>query len=237
MSVEQRRGILRLLPKSGKDITHIQNWRPISLLNTDYKILATVLARRLQNVLQTTIALDQSGYLKGRFIGFNIRTIFDAIEIGSESDKLFIAFLDFEKAFDTINRDFMDKCLTCYGFPSHFKKWITILYNDMESCILNNGFTSNYFPLKRGVRQGCPLSALLFITVVEVLADAIRKNKHVKGITVNGFESKITQLADDTTLFLKDIRSLQICLNLIQMFFQASGLKLNQTKTEVLCVG
>ena len=127
--------------------------------------------------------------------------------------------------------------MTGYGFPSNLNKWIKILYNDIETCILNNRFTSNYFPLKRGVRQGCPLSALLFITVVEVLADAIRKNKHVKGITVNGFESKITQLADDTTLFLKDIRSLQICLNLIQMFFQASGLKLNQTKTEILCVG
>ena len=119
MSVEQRRGILRLLPKSGKELTHIKNWRPISLLNTDYKILATVLAKRLQKVLQTTIALDQSGYLKGRFIGFNIRTIFDAIEIGAESDQLFIAFLDFEKAFDTVNRDFMEKCLTCYGFPSN----------------------------------------------------------------------------------------------------------------------
>ena len=107
----------------------------------------------------------------------------------------------------------------------------------MSSCILNNGFTSDYFTIKRGVRQGCPLSALLFILVVEVLADTIRRNKHVKGITVNGFESKITQLADDTTLILKDIRSLQICLKLIQMCFQASGLKLNQTKTEVLCVG
>ena len=77
LSTEQKRSVLRLLPKKGKDLTDIKNWRPISLLNTDYKILASVLANRLQTVLPSIISLDQNGYLKGRYIGFNIRTICD----------------------------------------------------------------------------------------------------------------------------------------------------------------
>lgn len=237
LSVEQRRGILRLLPKKGKDITHIQNWRPISLLNSDYKILAAVLANRLQKVLPSVISSDQNGYLKGRFIGLNIRTIFDAIEMGANTDNLFLAFLDFEKAFDTLDRSFLDKCLCSYSFPDYFRQWISIMYTDIESSIINNGFTSEYFPLKRGVRQGCPLSALLFIIVVEALAHAIRENKNIRGIHLNGLDTKVTQLADDTTLILKDILSLQFSMNLLNMFFQASGLKLNQGKTEVLVVG
>ena len=81
LSTEQKRSILRLLPKKGKDLTDIKNWRSISLLNTDYKILASVLANQLQTVLPSIISLDQNGYLKGRCIGFNIRTICDLIQL------------------------------------------------------------------------------------------------------------------------------------------------------------
>ena len=111
------------------------------------------------------------------------------------------------------------------------------MYTDIESCIINNGFTTPYFPLKRGVRQGCPLSAFFFIMVAEVLACTIRDNKSVKGIDVNNITVKVTQLADDMIIIVKDIMSLQLSLNIINMFYQASGLKLNYTKTEILATG
>ena len=151
-------------------------------------------------------------------------------------ENVFFAFLDYEKTFDTVHREFLDKCLNHFGFPNYFKEWISIMYTDIESCIINNGFTTPYFPLKRGVRQGCPLSALLFIMVAEVLACAIR-DKSVKGIDVNNTTVKVTQLADDMTIIVKDIMSLQLSLNIINMFYQASGLKLNYTKTEILATG
>ena len=111
------------------------------------------------------------------------------------------------------------------------------MYTDISSCVINNGFTTSYFKLKCGVRQGCPLSALLFIMAAETLAISIRKNKNIKGINFNENEVKLTQLADDTTLFLKDIQSLQIALNLLYMFYKGSGLKLNYSKTEILSLG
>ena len=237
LSTEQRRSIITLIPKKEKDLTDIRNWRPISLLNTDYKLITTTLANRLQNVLQSLIANDQTAYLKGRFIGFNIRTIIDIIEDGTKTDSLFLAFLDFEKAFDSLDHNFMHKCLINFGFPQYFRSWVEIIYNKIEGAVINNGYTTKYFQIKRGVRQGCPLSALLFILIVEVLAIAIRNNPNIKGYHIKGTNVKITQFADDTTIITKDILSLQLALNIINMFYQETGLKLNFKKTEIMIVG
>ena len=237
LSAEQRRSVLQLLPQKGKDLTHLKNWRPISLLNTDYKILTSALSERLQKVLPNIIASDQNGYLRGRFIGLNIRTLMDVIDIGNNMENVFLAFLDYEKAFDSIDRNFLTKCLKAFSFPEYMINWIKFIYTKTECTIINNGFTSKYFQLERGVRQGCPLSALLFLCVVEVLANNMRENPNIKGIKINNSEVKITQLADDMTLILTNINSLQLCINIINLFYQASGLKLNSSKTEVFAIG
>ena len=238
LSSEQKRAVLRLIPKKDKDITRLKNWRPISLLNTDYKLLTHILATRLQIVLPSIISKDQSGYLKNRFIGINIRSIIDIISSIEENDEsALLAFLDFEKAFDKINWNFMKSCLKQFGFGENFQKWIKILYTDIESCVINNGTTSKYFKPKCGIRQGCPLSALLFIIAVETLTNALKNNKNINGVIIGNKEFKLTQLADDTTLFLKDINSLRQALNFLFMFQMASGLKLNYSKTEILQIG
>lgn len=101
LSNEQKRGILKLIPKKDKILTKVKNWRPISLLNTDYKLLTHVLATRLQKVLHSIISIDQSGYIKGRNISLNIRTIYDIIEkCEFERISALLVFLDFEKAYD-----------------------------------------------------------------------------------------------------------------------------------------
>ena len=110
------------------------------------------------------------------------------------------------------------------------KLWQTIF-------LLNNGYTSKYFHVRNGVLQGDPLSSLLFIIGVEILAIAIRENKNVKGIRLNETETKIGVLADDTTLFLMDILSLRNALNVILLFYFVSGLKINIDKSEVLQIG
>ena len=117
LSIEQKRAILSLIPKKGKNIRSLKNWRPISLLNTDYKIIAKVLANRLQSVLPHIISPDQSGYLKGRNIGNNLRNILDIIEYTKEFNiEGMIIFVDFEKAFDTVQWDFLQKCLLIFNF-------------------------------------------------------------------------------------------------------------------------
>jgi len=118
----------------------------LSLLNTDYKILTKVLANRLQTVLDEIISHDQSGYIKKRYIGENIRTIADIIEYYNDrSDQGIIALLDFEKAFDTVNWKFLQHALTAFNFGDRFLRWIQIFYTDISSCCLNNGNATTFF--------------------------------------------------------------------------------------------
>ena len=121
-----------------------------------------------------------------------------------------LAFLDFEKAFDSIERNFLHKCLDVFNFGSDFKKWVSLLYTDISSCVSNNGVHSDFFALERGVRQGDPLLPCLFIAAVEILAIAIRTNNSIRGISIGDQEYKLVQYADDTTGILKDEESLQM---------------------------
>ena len=239
LSIEQKRGILAIIPKKGKDLRRLKNWRPLSLLNTDYKILTKLLASRLQKVISEIVSPDQSGYIRGRYIGENIRNIYDIIQYSTITNiPGMVIALDFEKAFDSISWNFLFHTLECFKFGENFIKWIKLLYAQPECCVSNNGYHSAFFKLGRGIRQGCPISALLFLLVVEIMACHIRNNQSVKGIPlVDGNSIVISQLADDTTLFLSDINSLQNCLDFITTFSETSGLKLNTDKSEAFWIG
>ena len=203
LSVTQRRGVIKLIPKKDAELYFIKNWRPITLLNTDYKIAAKSIANRIKLVLPNLINYDQTGFLKGRFIGENIRLIDSIIQYATEKNiPGLLLFIDFEKAFDSLEWPFIHDTLRSYGFGASLIKWVKTLYSHTESCILNNGWASNFFEIQRGVRQGCPLSPYLFILSAEVLATAIRKNTNIKGISINDVEIKLSQYADDTTLIL-----------------------------------
>ena len=132
---------------------------------------------------------------------------------------------------------FLIECLKSYNFGSNFIKWIKIFYNNIQSYVGNNGFYSGFFNLTRGIRQGCPISALLFILVVETLAIKIRQEKSLRGIKINNVEIKLCQLADDTTLFLKDNRSVGLAFTILKQFERTSGLKVNLEKSTVIPIG
>jgi exonuclease III len=238
MSIDQRRGVINLIPKKDKDLRYLKNWRPISLLNTDYKILTKTLASRLKKILPSVIHPDQVAYLKGRYIGQNIRTIIDIMEYTKEK-KLegIIAFLDFEKAFDSIDWRIIDEALEKFNIGKKFRKWVKSVYHNITSCVTNCGFSSKDFKITRGVRQGCPLSAYLFIVVAEILAIRIRANRDIKGIQVGDSEIKVVQMADDTTSFLKNEEALSELLSTINDFGTLAGLKLNLTKSEAMWMG
>ena len=238
LSVDQKRGIITLIPKKDKIRTLLKNWRPISLLNTDYKILTKCLAMRLHGVLPSIINLDQTGFLKGRYIGENIRTISDIIDYTSlRHQPGIILLLDFEKAFDTIKWSFIINSLKLFNFGPDFIHWISTIYSNTESTVINHGNTGGFFKLQRGIRQGCPISPYLFIIAVEILANGIRKNNHIKGIKVGSKSIKISQLADDTTVFVSDLDSVGNVLELLKQFRLFSGLKLNVEKTVAKCIG
>jgi hypothetical protein len=189
-------------------------------------------------VLPSIIHNDQVGYIKDRYIGENIRTVIDILEYTSlKYNPGILLFIDFEKAFDTISWSFLSKTLKFFNFGAIFQQWIKLMYNNISSCILNNGHSTSFFQIKRGVRQGCPLSALLFILVAEILALNIRNNNEIVGLTFKQREIKITQLADDTTLILKDKESITKTLKLLDHFHKCAGLKLNKSKTEAIPLG
>jgi len=238
LSIDQMRGIISLTPKKDKDKLYIKNWRPIALLNTDYKLLAKILSTRLKNVISKIINPDQTGYITGRYIGENIRTVADTIEyITQNKESALIILIDFEKAFDTIKWSFIDKALKNVNLGPDFRKWVNILYKDSKSTVINNGHFTKFFKLQRGVRQGCPLSVYLFLVVVEHLACHIRNNKNISGILLNNDELKISQMADDTTIFLKSHHSIQPLINALNDFYKCSGLKTNVDKTKLYEIG
>jgi len=238
MSIEQRRGVISLIPKKDKDVRFLKNWRPISLLNTDYKILTKVLACRLQLALKEVISSDQTGYIKDRYIGENIRIIEDIVYHTTQNNaKGFIVLLDFEKAFDSVNINFLKKTLDIFSFGDNFKQWIGILYNQVSSCVINNGHTSEFFQVTRGIRQGCPISAMLFLLVVELLSAYIKQSQDIEGLTVGDETYVITQLADDTTLFVKNEKSIHCLMHVMQRFYESSGLRLNKLKCEIFILG
>ena len=147
------------------------------------------------------------------------------------------AFLDFRKAFDTIEWHYLEKALTHFNFGPNFLHWFKILHTDISSCVLNNEHASRFFSIKRGVRQGCPLSGLLFVIGLELLARAVKRDALIKGITIGNKEIKISMYADDTTVFVNDTDSILHLLNMLEKFRSISGLQVNTSKTEALWLG
>ena len=238
LSIEKRRGILTLIPKKDKNRLFLKNWRPISLLNTDYKILAKVLSNRLIKYLPQLVEDDQTGYISGRFIGCNVRLVEDVI-IFTSINKItgILLVIDFEKAFDTLRWSFIQKALEAFNFGDRFRSFVKTMYTDIATAVINNGYTSDWFKPERGVRQGCPLSPYLFLLSVEILACKIRQNKNIEGLIFNGIEIKICQLADDTTCFIKNENSLKHLLDTFRTFNKCAGLGMNTDKTSARRLG
>lgn len=238
LSYSQRKGIISQIHKGkGLDREDMNNWRPISLTNVDYKILAKVLAMRLSRVIKTLVSNDQKGFIKGRNISHILREIDDLVENekNENRDSLLLA-IDYRKAFDSVSRNFLCKIFEYFGFGDNFKKWIMILLNKRIACVKNGGHISTDFCMNRGIRQGCPISPMIFVLAVEILALRI-KQSDIKGVVLKDKRFVIKQYADDTTLLLSDENDLKKALDLIDHFASFSGLYINESKTHCMIMG
>jgi len=242
LSESQRRAIITLIHKKGNK-KQLKNYRPISLTNTDYKVLAFALSIRLQTVLDKVIGTQQTAYIKGRFIGQNIRSVLDIIEYTDrEQIPGLMLCLDFHKAFDSLEWNFMISVLKKFHFGTSFIKWIHLLYDQPIAKIKVNGWISEPIRQTRGIRQGCPVSAMAFILCTEILATAIIDNDKIEGILLPSSKGdkvthKASQYADDTTVFLKDEYQVLATVETITEFSAVAGLSLNIEKTEAMWLG
>ena len=238
LTISQRRGVITLIPKEDGSLMDLSNWRPITLLNVDCKIATKAIAKRIEASLPKLINHDQTGFIKGRYIGENIRLIIDAMEYTKAHNiPGILVSLDFRKAFDSLEWPFIMRTLDTFNFGKSIKKWVSTFYTNIESAVLNNGFLTKWFRPSRGVRQGCPLSPYLFILSAEIMANKVRQEPGFKGIKILGNELKLSQYADDTNLFCADLASVEKILEIVENFGNMAGLKLNRRKTKAIWLG
>ena len=238
LSDSQTTSILRLLFKKGER-HFLQNWRPAVLLNMDYKILSTTIANRLRPTLPQVIEDHQTCEIPGRTIFDTTLTLRDIThDIRSRGTDGILISLHQEKAFDRVNRPFLACILETLNYGPSFRMWIRTLYTRSSCQIINNGHLSAPVTLHRGVRQGCPLSPLLYVIVIETLLVSLKKNHRIHGISTPGNNNghEVDAYADDATLTLQDDTSVIHAFDTIEEYERASGSKLNKTKTEGLYI-
>uniref|UniRef100_A0A670K5X3 Reverse transcriptase domain-containing protein n=1 Tax=Podarcis muralis TaxID=64176 RepID=A0A670K5X3_PODMU len=232
-----KEAFITLIPKVETEKTQLKNYRPISLLNVDYKIFADILANRLKKVLNEVIHKDQAGFLPGRHLFDNTRNIIDILELlqTNINRRAVLIFIDAEKAFDNISWMFMKKNLEGMGVGRGFENGIQAIYTEQKAKLIVNNVVTEEFKIEKGTRQGCPLSPLLFISVLEVLLNMIREDRLVQGIEVGVKQYKLKAFADDLVLTLQEpVSSTKRVLELIHEFGRVAGFKLNKQKTKVL---
>ena len=240
LSASQSESVVRLLFKKG-DRNDLRNWRPVSLLNADYKIAAKALANRLRKVLDTLVTNQQTCGIPGREISTNLSLIRDVLEITERTGETGILVnIDQEKAFDRVDRRLLEATLQTFGFGPQFIQWIRTLYANARTQVICNGELTESIPLGRGVRQGCPLSPLLYVLTAEILSQAIQKDDRIVGFRLPGSEGKqvkTSQYADDTTVYIKTDRALEALFSTVRTYERASGAKANKKKTEAMWLG
>ena len=220
-------------------MNYLKNWRPLSLINCDGKVYAKMLARRMEKVSGYLLHTDQAGFQKGWSIHDNLMDLMSIIDLAEDkvTDLLLFSF-DFQKAFDNVNLIYLDKVLQFFGFGDNLRQMVKSLHEEAVSCTINGGHSSKYMKIKNGLRQGSPLSPVLFNLAVEVLALSLRQNKDIEGLKVGGVHKKLGQYADDMWTICKGNKT--ACKNLLNTFdefAEISGLKINYDKSQVLPLG
>ena len=234
-----RKGILNLIPKAEKDTRYIKNLRPITLLNTDYKIIEKTIANKMSPALEKIINKDQRGFMKDRRISVNIRKLLDLITYTEIEDlEAVILSMDFVKCFDRCSFSILFGSLDFFRFGSIVKQWTQILYNKFTVCIQNNGHFSKEIPIKKGVHQGGCCSSVYFLVIAEILAICLRDNEDIQGINIQNIKNLLNQFADDMDIStLCQEKSLKSIFRELNKFYYQSGFKVSYEKTTIYRIG
>ena len=252
------RALLSLLKKTKTADGCMKNYRPLSLMNIDYKILSKVLSIRIRKVLSNIIHRDQTCSIPGRTIQDNVILIRSIIEYQQQKrDPIGLVLWDQEKAFDRVNHRYLVGVLEAFGFGSGFIDWVKLLYANGSFRIKVNNYISKSIDFKSGVRQGCSLSGCLFVISLEPLLHRIRSNQSIPGILPPGgqfaavrkialakeeiknieeIKIKTIAYADDVNTIVRNKEEEKLTLDRFELYNSASGAKTNAAKTEIFWI-
>ena len=242
LSPSQRIGILTLIPKPKTpiELNYIKNWRPITLLNVDYKIFAHIIKNRIIKALPSVISKAQSGFQAGRSTNDNLILMALTLDHFNDNpeDGGFILQADLEKAFDSVSHKFLFTVLQNMGFGNYLVNLIKIAFNGCMSFANVNGHLSSPIYLLRGLHQGSPLSPVLFLLVSQVLTKRLENNPDIRGLSISGVSILTSLFADDTDLFMEATAdSVDAAIHELYSFGRHSGCKPNINKTKCIPLG
>ena len=240
-------GLIVLLYKGGdKDPCDLASYRPITLLNCDYRLLARLLCARFAGPLSSVVDVTQTAFLPGRWIGDNVLYHMEEVAYLEEAGQVgCIVFLDFEKAYDRCERGWLYQVMERMGFPEPAVRWVRIMLAGTRAKVSLNGFYTLDFPVRSSVQQGSPLSVLLFNITVQPMA------AHMRQLQAQGALQPIAlpdgspappchQHADDTSLHVRSPADVAVALGpggSVGLHERASGAKVHPDKSKGLCFG
>jgi len=236
-------GIITLIPKI-QDATKIQQYRPICVLNVSFKIFTKVATNRLNKVAKTVVSPTQTAFMPGRNVMEGIVILHETIhELHTKKRNGVIFKIDFEKAYDKVKWSFLQQTLRMKGFSPKWCRWIEGMVTGGSVGIKVNDEIGPYFQTKQGLRQGDPMSPILFNIVADMLALLINRAKadgQIRGVIPHLLDDglSILQYVDDTIIFLDhDLEQAKNLKLLLCAFEHLSGLKINFHKSEIFCYG
>ncbi|KAJ4747435.1 RNA-directed DNA polymerase (reverse transcriptase)-related family protein [Rhynchospora pubera] len=239
--VKLNKACISLIPKN-KNAKLVTQYRPISLVNCSAKILTKMLTNRLELVMDSLIENTQAGFMKGRYILDNAVLAHEIIhDCKTSRQQGVIIKVDFEKAYDRVSWSYMDEVLTLRGFGNRWRGWIQSIFKSSLTCILFNGTPSIYFPCKRGLRQGDPLSPFLFNIAADTLARMFHRGRQAQIIhglgpsILNNIPITNIHYADDIIFFLQaNVYNIEHVKWAMLLFEALTGIKINFSKTELI---
>lgn len=228
-------GLITIIYKAG-EVSDPANYRPISLLCTDYRIYAKILSLRLNPCLPAIIDPEQTAFVPGRRIGENVLTLQCLTDLlRRQRRSAYVVFCDFRKAYDTIDRSFLFAAMQVLGVGTSFLGLVRRLLTATSARAIVNDWVSTPAQFAAGVRQGCPLAPLLYLFVAQALLRLL-KSRGI-GIQVAGQLLTALQYADDTEALLPSLEQLPAFLDAVRTFAAATGQHLNPSKSRLLPIG
>ena len=232
--MEWLKGNICKLPQKG-DLSDCNNWRGVTILNVASKIFTRCIFERIQGPVEEKLHENQAGFRKGRGCMDMVFVLRRLIEESAEVQKtLFVNFVDFEKAFDSVFREALWKVLREYGVPEKIVVMIKVMYEGFECAVLHEGKLSEYFEVGTGVKQGCLLSGLLFLLAIDWLMKKVTEERETGIEWVEGAVLEDLDYADDLGLVSQNFEDTQEKMTRLSRKAKVLGLKVSQKKTEIL---